>query len=138
MTQKNWSCWLCFFFKICLCTKSAFIGLCLAAEEGELLQRLLSVGSRASHMQQPALTAWPLMVLDRSKCPLPQVPTAPAPRFCESARDRPRGDRVTSPQQPTQSHTDKAPEGSASPDLLTSSSCQPKLSPEVIFSQNPS
>ena len=127
-----------FFFKICLCTKSPFIGLCLAAEEGELLRRLLSVGSTASRVQQPALTAWPLTVLDCSKCPLPQPPTAPAPRFPESTKDRLRGDGVTSPQQPMQSHTDKAPQGSASPDLLTSSSCQPKLSPEVIFSQNPS
>lgn len=127
-----------FFFFNLLMHQVTLYRLCLAAEEGELLWRLLSVGSRASREQQPALAAWPLIVPDCSKCPFPQLPTAPAPRFPESAKDKPKGDAVTSPQQPAPSHTDKAPEGSASPDLLTSSSCQPKLSPEVIFSRNPS
>lgn len=126
-----------FFFPHCLCTKTPFIGLCLAAVERELPWTLLSVGSRASPAQQAALTAWPLTVLSSRKCPLSQLPRAPAPRLPESAKDRPRGDR--SPHcNSQQCHTDKAPEGSASLDLLTSSSCQPKLSTGVIFSQNPS
>lgn len=61
--------------------------LCLSVEESELLQRLLSVGSKASHVQQPALTAWPLMVPDRGECPLPQLPTAPALCFPQSAKE---------------------------------------------------
>lgn len=80
------------------------------------------VGTRLLGLQQPRSTANVAASASHSPCaPFSQVSQGQAKR---------RWGYLTA--------TANAPEGSASLDLLTSGSCQPTLSPGVIFSQKSS